>query len=603
MVMGVSGNMSNEVILIDQFLAAAQSAREKPLPDSVAFELFAAECVLRDKTLSADELEAGRIGGGKDGGIDGLYVFQDGSLLDEDSPIFAEGFKPSSVRKNVDIEVWVIQAKREDSFTETAIDKISSSLGRFLDLAQTDAQLTELYSKEAVARVRVFTNAWKALGIRSPRITMRVEYVTKGDIANVASQVNRKLTDLENLIQAKIHGATSIARLTGAKELWSISSTEPEYDLQLRVAHYVPMGEAYSGLIHLADYFDFLSDENGQLRTNLFDWNVRDYQGEKVTVNRGIQATLESDSESDFWWFNNGVTILCSSISIGADNTFTLTGVQIVNGMQTSHEIHTSIARIGVELERARKRSVSVRIIQTQDEEVRDKIIRATNSQTKVHDASLHATEGIHRQIEAHFKSHGWYYDRRKNFYKNTGKSADRIVGISALGQAVMAIGLSRPNDARARPSTLLNDASDYRAVFNEQTPLEVYLWLASTQKRIDADLLVESDAYERSNLRFYVSCYIITKKYGNRVFSPQQLRNLAAVPLDMDRGEVWMALEHLRALVDQFTDGDEEWSYDRVAKSKLFAEQVISAALDDDDDVSGYGPESYFSRAMQKED
>ena len=82
-------------------------------------------------------------------------------------------------------------------------------------------------------------------------------------------------------------------------------------------------------------------------------------------------------------------------------------------------------------------------------------MIRATNSQTKVPDASLPATEAIHRQIEAHFKAHGWFYDRRKNFYKNTGKPGDRIISIGGLGQAGTAIGLSRPNDARARPTTL----------------------------------------------------------------------------------------------------------------------------------------------------
>jgi hypothetical protein len=41
----------------------------------------------------------------------------------------------------------------------------------------------------------------------------------------------------------------------------------------------------------------------------------------EVTVNKGIQATLQSESGEDFWWFNNGVTILCSDAVIGADST------------------------------------------------------------------------------------------------------------------------------------------------------------------------------------------------------------------------------------------------------------------------------------------
>jgi hypothetical protein len=67
--------------------------------------------------------------------------------------------------------------------------------------------------------------------------------------------------------------------LIGARERWAILSSEPEYDLQLKVAQHVPFGDAYSGLVRLADYFEFLSDDRNELRTNLFDWNVRDYQG------------------------------------------------------------------------------------------------------------------------------------------------------------------------------------------------------------------------------------------------------------------------------------------------------------------------------------
>ena len=76
--------MSNEVVLIDQYLQARQELRDSPLPGDVAFELLAAQCVLREYGLSDEELELGRVGGGKDVGIDAFYTFLDESLLDED---------------------------------------------------------------------------------------------------------------------------------------------------------------------------------------------------------------------------------------------------------------------------------------------------------------------------------------------------------------------------------------------------------------------------------------------------------------------------------------------------------------------------------------
>lgn len=573
---------TNENVLIDAFIKEAQDARATPQPDDIAFETFAAQTVLRHRNLSDEEIETGRIGGGKDGGIDALYVFQDGILLDDDSDVFADDFAPKNVRKNVGLELWLIQAKRETSFSETAFDKAQSSLTRLLDLNQTDVQLSVFYSLELIERMRLFTRAWTVLGSRSPEMSVRFDYATKGDLASVNPAVMQKRADLGTLFETQVPGATATVRLIGARELWSLASATPDYDVQLKFEDYVSKGDSYSGLVKLSDYFEFLSDHDGKLKGHLFDQNVRDFQGD-VSVNRDIQATLESDSGDDFWWLNNGVTILCSSINIGGGKTFTLEGVQIVNGMQTSHSIHSAISRIGIGAEQKRDRSVLVRVFRSQDEATRDRIIRATNSQTKVPDASLHATEDIHRQIETYFLSNGWFYDRRKNFYKNSGKPSDRIVSISALGQAVMAIGLGRPNDARARPSTLLNNSADYRAIFTNKVPLDTYLWLATTQRRIDSLLSETAAPYVRSNIRFHVSTYLVTKLFGQRIFNPVQLAGLAGDPHQISILDVEDAVGELETLALEFED-EFDWPFDRVAKSKNFAEATINKALHIDD-------------------
>lgn len=349
----------------------------------------------------------------------------------------------------------------------------------------------------------------------------------------------------------------------------------------MKFEDYVSKGDSYSGLVSLADYYTFLTDSHGALQAHLFDWNVRDYQGE-VAVNREIRATLEDASAGDFWWLNNGVTILCSEINIGGNKTFTLAGVQIVNGMQTSYSIHAVIRRIGIEEERASNRSILVRVIKTRDEATRDKIIRATNSQTKVPDASLHATEDIHRQLETYFHTNNWYYDRRKNYYKNNGKPADRIVAISALGQAVMAIGLGRPDDARARPSSLLSKSADYKQIFSPKLPLDTYLWIISVQRRVDVLLRtpeVGADRYEQTNLRFHVSMFLVTKAFGSRIYNPSQLIPFAKTPLKISAESVKAALGLLLEKANGI--GEEEgWALDRVAKSKAFVETVVELSL-----------------------
>jgi hypothetical protein len=570
---------TNEVVLVDAFLSQAQAARDEPLPDSTAFEIFAAQMELRDRQLSDDEIEAGRIGGGMDGAIDGVYVFLDGVLLDEDSDVFNSDFDATKVRKSADLEFKLIQAKTSQGFAETAIDLASSSLSRFLDLNRTDDDLRVYYSNDALARMRIFTRAWVKLSSRSPRISIRFAYVTRGDRDNVVAAVVQKQRDLEAQLRNDVPGVHAEVELIGARQLWAIADAAPEYDLQLRFSDYLSKGDSYTGLVGLADYYEFLCDANGTLRSHLFDWNVRDYQG-KTSVNSEILATLESPSAEDFWWLNNGVTILCSDVNIGGDKTFTMENVQIVNGMQTSHSIHTAITRAGVDVERDRNRSVQVRVFETQDEETRDRVIRATNSQTKVPDASLHATEDIHRQIESYFASRGWWYDRRKNFHRNQGRPADRIVSISNLGQAIMAIGLGRPHDARARPSSLLNNEADYRSLFNPNVPLQTYLWLAQVQRQVDTLLLrvdVHATPYLRTNLRFHVSLYMVTQLFGAEIHSPAQLNELASTPPAFTPEQV----KHVVELLDfeNQASADHE-PLDRASKSGAFARQVIEVAL-----------------------
>ena len=73
----------------------------------------------------------------------------------------------------------------------------------------------------------------------------------------------------------------------------------------------------------------------------IFDLNLRRFYGaDKGRVNPDIASTCISEAESSkFWFFNNGVTIVCEAGEVIADADsprLKLTNVQIVNGCQTS---------------------------------------------------------------------------------------------------------------------------------------------------------------------------------------------------------------------------------------------------------------------------
>ena len=568
--------VNNELVLLDQILDQRQGERPAAIRDDEAFELFACEQALRYRDLTSEEISDGVVGGGNDGGIDGVYVFLGDVLLSEDSDVFDEDFIPGKISPGTRLELWMVQAKREVSFTETAVEKVADSARRLLNLAESESDLRELYSLALVTRTGFFRHALRALATRHPEVVIHFVYATRGRVEEINTKVKIKGRDLEAQLANVMPGAEGTVEFLGAAELWRRANTMPSYTTELTYQENATSGSSHVALVKLRDYIKFLTDERGRLRRHIFDWNVRDYQGD-VEVNKEIRDSLQDPIGPEFWWLNNGVTIVCSKAS-AVGKTYALDDVQVVNGLQTSHTIY-SVLRGADDEHPALDRAVLVRILVTGDDAAtRDRVIRATNRQTSVPAAQLRATDDVQRNIEAYFLGRGWFYDRRKNFYRNNGKSPERIVSISLLAQAVMAMGLSRPDNSRARPSSLLKRDEDYKKIFSANIPLEVYLWLAESQKSVDAFLVSEAAGAippERTNLRFHLAMVAAAKLVGEEVHSPSQLRSVAAAQKLITEADLPECLEFVRECFVRFgkKTGD---SADKIAKGPELVEFIL---------------------------
>lgn len=443
-----------------------------------------------------------------------------------------------------------------------------------------DDDLRQLYSPAIVTRRGFFRNALRAPATRHPDVAIHFVYATRGQVDEINTKVRIKARDLESQLASVMPGAVGHTEFLGAAELWRRANAVPSYTTQLTYQEGATSGSSHVALVKLGDYVKFLTDERGDLRRHIFDWNVRNYQGD-VEVNREIRDSLQDSASPEFWWLNNGITIVCSKAS-AVGKTYALDDVWVVNGLQTSHTIYTVLHGAGGE-HPARDRAVLVRILVTGDDPAtRDRVIRATNRQTSVPAASLRATDEIQRDIEAFFQAHGWYYDRRKNFYRNNGKSAERIVSIPLLAQAMMAMGLSRPDNSRARPSSLLKRDDDYNRIFSSTIPLEVYLWLAQSQKAVDAFLLSEAavaTAQERTNLRFHLSMIAATRLADARVQNPAQLHPVVLAMTSIADANLEACLAVLRRsfFQQEARTGD---GPDKIAKGTEFVEVLLKRAM-----------------------
>lgn len=268
----------------------------------------------------------------------------------------------------------------------------------------------------------------------------------------------------------------------------------------------------YIAIAPLKNYNDFITTETGELIKYFFDSNIRDYQG-NVEVNSGIKETLQTQTPAeDFWWLNNGITITASDATFGS-KILQIEEPQIVNGLQTSFEIHNYFRLNKVEGE---NRNVLIRIVKTKDEKSRLKVIKATNSQTSIPPASLRATDPIHRDIEDFLLAHGFYYDRRKNYHKNQLRPINKIVSIPHLAQMIMSVLQQKPDYARARPSPIIKNNTDYEGIFNKNLPIEMYLKLIQIQQSVDQALKnFDSPKLTRPQIgaiKFHVSMYVASK-------------------------------------------------------------------------------------------
>ncbi len=510
----------NQQLILNTLLQQQKDSLNPLLSDQEYFHLFVTEQVLKNFELSYDELEEGIVDNGGDGGIDSIYTFVNSELIQRDTELL-DG------KRNSIIDIFIIQSKNTNGFSESAIEKCVSSANDLFDLIKSSEDLRTVYNNELLTNREVFKNQYLHLASKFPVINFHYFYATKG--TEVHPNVERKVGQLVEVINKHFDKANISFEFLTASKLIELSRRE-----QVKTKSMVLLDNpistqdgGYIAIVPLRNYFDFITEENGDLIKYFFDSNIRDYQG-SVEVNSGIKDTLlESASKEDFWWLNNGITITASDATF-ASKRLQIEEPQIVNGLQTSFEIYNyfNINKIDTD-----QRNVLIRVVKTKDEKSRLKVIKATNSQTNIPPASLRATDPIHRDIEDFLFAKGFYYDRRKNYHKNQLRPINKIISIPFLAQVVMSTLQQKPDYARARPSTIIKNNSDYEAIFNNNIPIELYYKLTSIQQSVEIALKIfDNPKLTRTqigDIKFHIPMYVVGKLTGSLKPSAQKISEI----------------------------------------------------------------------------
>ncbi|HAD03554.1 MAG TPA: hypothetical protein DCF93_02555 [Desulfuromonas sp.] len=516
--------MNNDLVILEEILKSQREQITSGISADDYFEYFSVEQVLKSVDPTPEQIWSGITDNGNDAGMDSVFSLYNNEIIEIDEIDLLK------VKEKSELKLVIIQSKNKESYQDGPILRTSEALKKLLDLKTTGESYSAEYNEKLRDRFEIFRKLFLKTAPKFPSVHVEYHYVGKGDSATVHPNVHAKIASLRQTVRELFKNADFTSRLWGAHELNDELRKKPATTLELKISENpisTDSGVNFIVLARLSDFYSFISNQEGRIQKWMFETNVRDYQGD-VSVNKSIKENLEStQTGADFWWFNNGVTIIATKAS-ASSKTMHIENPEIVNGLQSSTVLHHFFTenphRLGSE-----NRNILVRVIVTADEDLRDRVIRATNSQTAIPQSSLRATDPIHRNIEDHLRSFNLFYDRRKNHYKNMGKPIDKIVSLQYLAQGLMSVILQQPNFARARPSTLLTDDVEYLKLFSSDYPITTYGYIAQILKTIDQHLRLKSgiDVSTRNNIQFYVVYECVKTLVGKPAISPQDIAGL----------------------------------------------------------------------------
>lgn len=466
-------------------------------PQDQQFEYFCNYAVLYSRCASGFDLDDVTTDVGDDG-IDGVAIILDEEVIisDEDA---RSAFKTD--RKNHDMEVVFIQAKTSDGFDLGDFLKFKESILRFLSedpYLATDSIQRNLRNvfDECIGNVPKIRNG-------KPRLTARFittgNYLAPKEFVSAIAAFEKQISDLGYFSEADI-------KCVGRNELTELwVSTYSGITAQLPLFGSAPLPtiagieEAYLVVARAVDVVaNLLVADDGSLRTQVFEENVRAYLGGDNIVNQSIAETLNSSVTSTrFPVLNNGITIVSPDIRLQG-NVLHLENFQIVNGCQTSNILYENRGKYDDKV------MVTLKVIETSSEDVFSELVRATNSQSKVDETQFLTLRPIIKRVEQLFNSFEGqdgrlYFERREKQYFGKEVPAIRTFNINTVAKCVASMFCHRPDLAYRYPKKMYESLSG--VMFDEENKEVIFYASCLTLYRLH--LYVASSNVPQNMRRF----------------------------------------------------------------------------------------------------
>jgi hypothetical protein len=437
------------------------------LGEDKQFEHFAAYSVIssrHDEEITTDDLV---VGDGGDLGIDAYAILVNGRLISDEEEV-AELL---TLNGYLDVEFIFVQAKRSPKFDGGSILTFCENIREVIFLGG------DRPCNDDVKRIIKLVNTiYQAAAKLKGNPECRLYYVTTGfwqDDAYLRSIINQQVGDFEKTNRFKSVrfiplGAQQIQDLY--RQTKRSISREIQFDKFVTLPQIGTVRAAYLGVIPATEYLRLITDDEENIIRSIFIDNIRDFQGDN-RVNVEIASTIQPGLLDQFVLRNNGVTVVARKVNITGP-TFLVEDYQIVNGCQTSHVLYANREKITEQL------FVPIKLVYTDDEEVTQEVIKATNRQTPIEENDLLALTRFQKDLETYYegflKEKQLYYERRSRQYASSvGVEKTRIVPIVVQLKVFAAMYLGSPHQVGRYQAALLKNTND--SVFKSEHRPEPY--------------------------------------------------------------------------------------------------------------------------------
>lgn len=464
-------------------------------PEDQQFEKFCNFCLL-DPRLSGspdvDDVTTGK----DDDGMDGVALIINEELAQNKED--AEAVLNRDRRTN-DVDIFFIQSKRSDSLDLGDFLKFTSSILGFVkdqnyapsSELQRDVREAFNVAINSVSKIRggkpgfsacyIYTGTYEA---PAPFEKAKSAFVAQLNATGYFSRVEIRILGRDELVQAWVDTYSGIE----ATMFMHASAGLPQIN---------GIAESYLAVVRANEFVDkILKNPDGTIRSQIFEDNVRHYLGSDNSVNQSIANTLSKPgSKTRFPVLNNGVTIVSPDVVIQTNRLY-IANFQIVNGCQTSHVLFENRELLTDDV------MVTLKVVETDDEDVFGELVEATNSQSEIKKSQFLSLSPIARRVEAYFNTYEGregrlYFERRDRQYVGRGIPALRILDLDAVARAVCAMYLHRPDLAYKYPQQMYDSLGE--SIFNDHNKEVIYYSSALVLYRIH---VLTSGSHITSNAR-----------------------------------------------------------------------------------------------------